>query len=170
MALVSGTVTLAVAMQDNPQVSATRLSAYVIPIQPAQAPGSVIWSNGPLANQVSKCAEVSATATAAVVDTDLTTVVCTDGTIGLSHVRIILFYNDALAAAPTAVLLLGLGSTAFTPYLSGTTPTLTVEPGACIALTKPNGAAGWVVDGTHKIFRVDPAAATVPFRVLFFGD
>lgn len=59
-----------------------------------------------------------------------------------------------------------LGAAAANPWtgpLGGTTPTLTLPPGGILALRNPT-AAGWVVDGTHKNWKVDPGADT--FTVL----
>ena len=165
MANLAGTVNLQVSLTDTLPVGATRLTAYPVPAKPADA--SIAYSNGTGANQGQKFYMTSQTATAAVVDTDLTAVVCSDGTTGFTNFRELVIYNDHA----TANLTFGLGTNPVTSlFMGGTTPTLIIAPGGVFRHTVPLGANGLVISGTAKVARVDPGAATVPFRMIVVGN
>jgi len=155
-------------MKEDLAASTSRLTGYSISIQPAMAAASPGWTNGSAAHQVSKAYQLSGTATAVATDIDLATVICADGTTGFTRVRIFAIYNDA--TLDTAILTTGGGTNPFKPYLTGTTPTISIEPGGVLFLIKPLGTLGWLVDETNKVLRLDPGAATVPFRVVIFGN
>lgn len=142
-----------------------RITAYNVPIQPSETES---YTAGTGANMANKVAQAAGSAAAAVVDIDLSTIVCVDGSTGFTHIREVLVFNDDTIDAHT--LLMGLGTTPFAPWLAGTTPTIEIRGGASERKSKPLGTLGWVVDSTHKIFRLDPGSNTVAYRVVFLGD
>jgi hypothetical protein len=161
---VSGSIGLAVNLSAKVAAVTNLLTAYPIPVQPAAA--GVSYSAGTAANQANKIYAFSGTATAATVDLDLTAAVCVDGSVGFSHVRELIIYNDSLTQTLTA----GVGTNPFTPFFTGTTPAEVIEPGSVFRKAKPLGTNGWVVDSTHKVVRVDPGANTIAYRMIVVGD
>jgi hypothetical protein len=164
MATTSGTVGLSVQMKDSLATSATRLTGYDVPVQYTS---TITYGNGSTANAVNKCYQASGSAAAAVVDTDLTAVTCTDGTTGFSYIRELIITNTDT----TNSLTLGLGTNPFTSqFLGGTSPTVTIYPGMSFRIFKSLGTTGITVDSTHKIVRIDPSSNTIAYQIIAFGS
>lgn len=141
----------------------TGLNTYSVAVQPDT---STSYTTGTGANQAQRVAQVSGTATAAPADTNLATVVCVDGSVGFSHVREVIVFNDH---ASSDLLLDGSVANGWVAYQSGTAK-ITVPASSSIRLSKPKGTNGWTVDNTHKVVSLDPTAATIPYRVYVLGD
>ncbi len=165
---VTGTISLAVDVSDAQAAGTTRLTAYTIPVKPATL--STAYANGSAANMVSKSYQRSSSLVATTIDLDLTTLVANDDSVGFSHVREVLIYNDDATVGGAKVLTVGLGTNPINYWLGGTTPTFIVHPGTAARFACPLQTAGWLVDGTHKILRLDSGVNTVAYRVVILGD
>jgi hypothetical protein len=102
------------------------------------------------------CALLTLTGTTAIT-LDLTNVVAATG---------VVVAGDTSFATANVLILNNLGAVDLTispggsnpariPQLGGTTPTLTIPAGSCIAI---HSAAGYAVDSTHKTFTITPTA------------
>lgn len=166
MANLTATVTLHAEATDTLPISGTVLTPYGVPCKPPDI--QRIYSNGTAANQGTKFYQAKKTATAALSTTDLTAVVCSDGTTGFTHVREIILWNDDATnvitlTTPTNSLLLR--------FLGGTSPTVILQPGVPWAVPAiPLATTGYLVDSTHKTIDVDPGSNTCIYRILVIGD
>lgn len=168
MANLTATVTLHVEATDTLPISGTVLTSYGVPCKPPDI--QRIYSNGTAANQGTKFYQVKKTATAALSTTDLTTVVCSDGTVGISHVREGIIWIDDTDATHTANLTTPTNSFLLR-FLGGTAPTITLQPGVPWAFPAcPLATTGYTVDSTHKTIDFDPGSATIIYRILIIGD
>lgn len=165
---VTGTVSLSVDVSDAQAAGTTRLTAYTIPVKPATLTTS--YTNGSAANMVSKTYQRSASLVATTIDLDLTALVANDDSVGFTHVREVIIYNDDATAAGAKVLTVGLGTNPFSYWLGGTTPTFILHPSTAVRFSCPLQTAGWLVDATHKILRLDSGANTVAYRIVILGD
>ena len=180
MATTSGTATVGMKMSDALAASATRLQGFTVPIEPVNvltvsngasgtagtyAVSSNVGAGPVLANKIYMS---SGSAAASPVDIDLATVTNVDGTTGFASVRRIEIYNDATTAAFT--LTTGGGTNPFKPYLSGTSPTFAIDPGMPFIAGRILSTAGYTVDASNKVVRLDPGANTVPYRIVVIGN
>jgi hypothetical protein len=162
---INGTTSDQISLADLLPVGPSRLTSFNIPVIVGILQ---TWTPGTGPKQANLLFEASGTASAAPVDTDLTTAVCVDGTAGMGHVR---FYC-VLNIDPTNVLTIGLPaglSNGFAPELAGTNPTITIQPGECKSFSIPLAANGWTVDPTHKVIRIDPGANNVLYELVVLG-
>lgn len=163
---VTGGVTLSCSFVQQLDAGATRINAYPVPVQPSR---SVSYSTGAGAYQVQALAQGSGTtASSTPVDLDLMAITRVDGVAGFTHVREAIVFNDSAADVLT-VGDDGVVTNAWTAW-SETGAQFKVQPGACLRIAKPAGANGYDVDGTHKVLRLDPGAAAVPYRFVVAGD
>lgn len=163
MSVLSGTSTLSVSWMDSLAVGATRVSPVVVPFRPTDH--SITWGDGTAANSAQRHFAKNTTLAATTIDIDLTAILCSDGTTGMTHWREIVVYNDSL----TDDLTLGLGTTPITVrFMGGTTPTIIIPPGGVFRQTKPLGTVGHVVAGA-PILRLNSAAATIAYRLGILG-
>lgn len=167
MASTSGTIQLASTITDTLAAGATRPAAVAVSLQISGASATTTYSNGTAASQVSRAYYFTGSAAATPTTIVLSTIVCTDGGVGFTHVREILIYNDSSTDGQT--LTVGGGTTPFTPDLAGTSPTMTVQAGTSKRyVSKPLGTTGHAVS-TNINLRIDPGASTITFRVLILG-
>ena len=164
MSAVSGPIVLQVQTKDTLPIAANRLTSFAVLYNPPDSAITYAAGTGP--GQANKFAQLNGSAAAAVVDTDLTAVACSDGSTGFSHVREVIVWNDDLVNQLTV----GLGTNPFNPFLGGTSPWAIVEPGSHRRFFKPLGINGWTVDSTHKTLRIDPGANTISYRIYVHGD
>lgn len=178
MSTTSATIALDCQGKEALAASASRLVGYDVPVSPTH---KVVISDGTGAGTYAvstnagsatakavKTYQASGTASAAVVDIDLTTVTCVDGTTGFSYVRWAIIFNDATTTAYT--LTTGGGTNPFKPYLAGTTPTFAINPGVPFVVGQPLATNGYTVDGSNKVLRLDPGANNVPYRIVVWGS
>jgi hypothetical protein len=165
MSVIAGSVKHNVGITDTLAAGTTRPSAveYAFRIEK-----SVVYTNGSTAaNQANRTYYFSGTATATPTTINLSTIVCADGSVGMTHVRELWIYNDD--TVDTETLTCFGGTTPFAPHLAGTTPTQVIWPGGLPGgFSKPLGVAGHAVS-TNVNVKIDPGAATVPFRVYILG-
>lgn len=170
---VSGGVQLSTSLTVAVAATGNVLTAYSVPTQVSLP---LTYSAGNGANQANKVAQLGGTLNATTLDTDLTSIVCTDDTVGFSHVRELLIINDATNASYTlATGNDGVVTNAFSPSMTATGngatgATFAIEPGSPYRAAKPLGTAGWVVDTTHKKLRIDAGANAVAYRIIIVGD
>jgi hypothetical protein len=164
MSVVTGAIKVVSSIVDTLAAGATR------PAQVSVSLGldhSITFSDGTSANKFTKCYYFSGSAAATPTIINLSTIVCTDGTVGMAYVRAIIGANDNTTDGQT--LIYGGGTTPFNPDSGGTTPTTTIQAGAAKLLVyKPLGTTGHAVS-TNINLKFDPTAATVAFRVWVFG-
>jgi hypothetical protein len=162
----SGSITLQSTLNVGIPAGGNVITPYNVPVQPTQTHS---YSAGTGANQINKVAELGGSAAASPASIDLTTAVCVDGTTGFAHWREILVFNDD----PTNVLKWDFTATNANTAMfnaGGTTANLSIQPGTHQRFTCANNAAGYVVDSTHKVIKLDPGANTIAYRVVVAGD
>lgn len=160
--------------------------AAYIQSTPATAIQAFAYANGSGSMQATKIVLASGsltTGTAAASVLDLVLAVDVAGTAaGLTHLRELWIFNDGTATFSTAgaeYLLwdlsvsnswgVGTGAAGFVE--TGTTPVIKIQNGSYIRIAKPFGAAGWVVDATHKLICLGtPTEATTLYRIIALGD
>ncbi len=162
---VTGSMTVIGDFTNTIGTSTTIPVAYAIREIPSL---TVTYTSGTGANAVQKMAYITGSAAASTVDIDLSTIVCSDASTGFSYIRECLVFNDS--ATDGQVLLLGLGTNPWRPYLSGTTDTLRLEASDVKRISKPLGTHGYTVDSSNKILRLNPGANTITYRVYVYGD
>jgi hypothetical protein len=153
-------------VQDMIPAGANVGQAYPVSYKPVDISLLYLTSNGVgQPGYATKFAFTKNTASAAVVDTDLTNTPCSDGTTSFAHVRELIVLNDD----PTHNLVVAAPTNTFTSqYMSGT---VTIPPGSFHRMPPvPLGSNGLVVDSTHCLVRVDPSTFNVAYRILAIGD
>ena len=167
---LTATIGLHLDLLDTITTGPTVGQPYSVPYRPADLQFNYLTSIGTgNALYAAKFAFVKGTATAAVVDTDLTSVVCEDGTTGLTHVRELIVFNDD--ATNTLSLNLSVSNSFGVRFAAGTSVVVPIPPGSFFRMPAiPNAANGYVVDSTHKVVEVDPSTHTIAFRILALGD
>lgn len=164
MSVVTGSIRVASSIVDTLAAGATRPAQVSVPVG---LDHSISFTDGVTANKFNKCYYFSGSAVATPTVINLSTIVCTDGTVGMTHVRAIIAANDNTVDGET--LIYGGGTTPFNPEAGGTTPTITIAPGSPKVLVyKPLGTTGHAVS-TNINLKFDPSAATVAFRVWVYG-
>jgi hypothetical protein len=164
MSVVTGAIKVVSSIVDTLAAGATRPASVSVSLA---LDHSNTFTDGVTANKFNKCYYFSGSAAATPTVINLSTIVCTDGTVGMTHVRAIIAANDNTTDGQT--LIFGGGTTPFQPDLAGTTPTETIHPGSAkILVYKPLGTTGHAVS-TNVNLKFDPTAATVAFRVWVFG-
>lgn len=164
MSVIAGSVKFSVNVTDTLAAGTTRPSAVAVPMQFDK---SLNYADGTTANKSTREYYYSGTATATPTVIDLSTIVCSDGSVGMTHVRECWVYNDD--TVDTHTLSCFGGTTPFAPHLAGTTPTQVIHPGGLPGgFSKPLGTAGHAVS-TNVNLKVDPGANTVAFRVWILG-
>ena len=166
MAVISGDITEAINLVDTLAAGANRPTAIPFLVQFRH---SLIWANGTGAGQGNRIFYLADTAVASTpYIINLSTIVCIDGSVGMTHVRDGLIPNDAIIDG--RILTYGGGTTPFQPFLAGTTPTLIIPAGGVFRIPpKPLGTLGYVVSTAVNI-KLDPGAVDVPFRILLLGS
>jgi hypothetical protein len=162
---LTGSTTVSLNFSAVEGTAATVPVAYTIPGTVAT---TITYANGSGANAADEWYYTSGSAAGSAVDIDLAAITTKSGQTGFTAVRVVAIWNDATTATHTIAT--GAGTNPFKPYITGTTPTLVVEPSSMILLQKPIGTAGWTVDGSNKVLRIDPGANTVAYRVLVIGS
>lgn len=161
-ATLSGSVSLSSAISIS-IAPGTGLASYTIPVNPSK---QTSYTDGSGANGAHRAYQATLTLVSSTPQVlDLTAVVCADASVGFSHVREVLVFNDG-----TADVTLDNASNVFQPWLSGTTPGETVYAGGSMYRNKPLGTNGWVVDSTHKLITVNPGSSAGTVRVVILGD
>ena len=164
MSVITGTSTLALSWLDTLAAGATRISAASIPCRPTD--GALTWTDGTAANSAQRFFTKNTSLVATTIDIDLSTAVTSDATVGFTHWREIVVYNDSTLYDLT----IGLGSTPFTTtFMTGTTPAIVIPPGGVFRQVKPLGTVGYVVAGA-TILRLNSGANTIAYRLLVLGD
>ena len=163
---ISGAVSIAASLSQTVGPNTTLLQAISIPLQETQTHG---YSSGTAAQSIQKAAVLATTTTGgAPYDVDLTTMICLDNSVGFTHVRERLILNgdpaNTLATGNDGVV-----TTPFCPTLTGTTPVVTIQPGAVDVISKPLGTTGWATAGATKV-RIDGGSHAVPFILIVLGD
>lgn len=175
-ATVTGSYTATFTANTLMPVSATNLNAYSVPVSYTY---TQTYASGSTASSILKTATITDAGTGAtswdlfVTTSGATSVLCADGTYGFTHIREVMIVNRA---ATTAFLLL-MDSSAANTWLdgtiittSGTTAKISIPAGSCFHMSCPINTAGWVVDNTHKVLKLDPGGNTVPYTVILAGD
>jgi hypothetical protein len=165
MSVVTGSVKLQSSISESLAAGATRAAQVTVPLS---LESTTTYTDGSAANMVNDTYYFSGSAAGTPTTINLSTIVCTDGTVGLTYIREIIIANDATNSAYT--LIYGGGTTPFTPELAGTTPTEIIQPGtAKRVVSKPLGTTGHVVSTAVNV-KLDPGANTVAFRIWIFGS
>lgn len=165
MSVVTGSVRLTSNIVDSLAAGATRTATLAVPMG---LDVSTSYTDGVTTGKFNRTYYLSSSAVATPTIINLSTIVCTDLTVGMTHVRVIIIANDD--TVDTHTLIYGAGTTPFSPDLGGTTPTETIQPGtAKMVVSKPLGALGHAVS-TNINVKIDPGANTVPFRIWIYGS
>lgn len=164
---VTGSTSIQVNLTDAISSGAGHLTAYSVPCRPVDS--TINYTTGGTGPDQAQrhYSSFFALVASTPVATDLTTVVTSDGTVGFVHVRGLIIYNDD----PTNVVTFGGGTNPFVPMLGGTTPTVTIYPGSCLALQKPLGTNGWATGSGSKVVSIDPGSNAISnVRIVVIGD
>lgn len=176
---VSGTISLAAYVSELFAVGANVLTQYSIPVNLSPA---VSYADGTAANQVHKFAMASGTLAATTIAFDLTStsanMTMSDGTTSFSHVREMIIVNNSTTTGQYLYLDLTVAnafgvSTAGAGFIEGTMTDIKIpiQPGTnWFRWAKPIGTTGVVVDGTHKVIKLDSGAVSIAYQVLVIGD
>lgn len=170
MASVNATIATKVTLSDSIPAGSNVITAYAVPCNPDDASLTTMFNPGTGPHQANKFYQHIGTPAASTPDTlDLTAVIASDGTTGLTHVRDgFVFNND-----PNAVLtLFGDTNSLASRFLGGTTPTVIIQPLTFWRIPPILLAAiGYLLDATHKTIKFDPGtSATAAYKLIIIGD
>lgn len=166
MSTPSGGLTFSSSLSVAVAASGNVLSGYNVPVQPTAL--VTTYAAGTAAGLINRIASLAGSAAATPATIDLTTVVCVDGAVGFTHVREIIVYNDSTTAPLLLDCTVANSLIAFCSA-GGATLKLIIEPGIPYRIAKPLGTTGYTCTST-KYLTLDPAAATVAYRVILCGD
>jgi hypothetical protein len=169
-ATFAATISQGVSIQDPIAVGSTIGQGYTIPYQPADDVLNYLGSNGAgTAGYAFKFAFKSASAAAALSDSDLTSIPCDDGSTGFTHVRERIIYNDD--ATHTLNVNCSVANGFDGRWATGTSIVLTIQPKSSQRMPPiPLAANGYLVAAGFKIIEVDPGGNTIAYRLLVIGD
>jgi hypothetical protein len=130
----------------------------------------VSFANGTGAKQVTVKWSDTRTYSATPTTLDLTTLAAAStntGAAAFSSIKLVQITNNSTTAGYD-VIIGAAAATAFTGFLGGTTPTITLQPGASILIFSTT-AAGWAC-GTNKSLKIDPGVNNVNVSITLVGN
>jgi hypothetical protein len=162
---ISGSIKLAASIIDTLAAGVNRTNAEDIDLSPTK---STAYADGTTAGKVNRAhyTPLAFTASTPIIP-NLSTIVCADGTVGMTYIRTILGFNDSTTDGQDITV--GGGTTPFPLDLGGTTPTVLIRAGAFkVLFHKPLGATGLAV-GSNVLLKLDPGSAAFAGRLLILG-
>jgi hypothetical protein len=162
--MISGEISLSCNVKATLPETASRPSSSVVTFPILE---KVSYSLGDASDQISKAFYYSDSLVGAAFVLNLSTMVCIDGTVGMTHVRELIIINKG--DSETEFLTLFGGANAFKPHLIGTDPTERLEAGSTFRLSKPKWPLGFVV-GSNVNMSIDPGLLTIPVKIYVFGS
>lgn len=123
------------------------------------------YNDGNAAKQAKKTFYHKTQAVGAIYSLNLSTMICTDGSAGMTHIRELFVFHDGTDEAYYIDLFDGVN--AFRPHMTGTSERC--EAGDFVRVCKSGGALGYPV-GSNNILYLNPGVNTVPFRICILGS